>query len=149
MKDTLTSVILSIKPIYAQAIMSGTKKVEFRKKIFKRPVDKIFVYSSSPEKKIIGFFTIKEIVQNNPKKLWQEFNEVGGIDKNDFFNYYQNSEIGFSIKINGVQKFKNGIDPTDIFENFCAPQSYIYLEKRAAQNMEKKQLPKTCIINCD
>ena len=67
MKDTLTSVILSIKPIYAQAIMNGTKKVEFRKKIFKRPVDKIFVYSSSPEQKIIGFFTISEIVEDEPK----------------------------------------------------------------------------------
>ena len=147
MKDTLTSVILSIKPIYAQAIMSGTKKVEFRKKIFKRPVDKIFVYSSSPEKKIVGFFTIKEIVENNPKKLWQEFNEVGGIDKIDFFNYYQDSETGFSIKINGVQKFENGIDPTDIFDNFCAPQSFFYLEKITVLNMENKQLPTTCLIH--
>lgn len=138
MKDTLTSVILSIKPIYAQAIMSGTKKVEFRKKIFKRPVDKIFVYSSSPEKKIIGFFTINEIVENSPEKLWNEFNEVGGIEKHDFFNYYQGSETGFSIKISEVEKFENGIDPADFFENFCAPQSFIYLEEKTALNMEEK-----------
>jgi predicted transcriptional regulator len=138
MKDTLTSVILSIKPIYAQAIMSGTKKVEFRKKIFKRAVDKIFVYSSSPEKKIIGFFTIKEIVENSPEKLWDEFNKVGGIEKDDFFSYYQGSETGFSIKISEVEKFENGIDPADFFENFCAPQSYIYLEEKTAINMEEK-----------
>ncbi len=138
MKDTLTSVILSIKPIYAQAIMSGTKKVEFRKKIFKRPVDKIFVYSSSPEKKIIGFFTIKEIVENSPEKLWEEFNKVGGIEKADFFNYYQDSKTGFSIKISEVEKFGDGIDPADFFENFCAPQSFIYLEEKTAMNMEEK-----------
>tara|TARA_R110000796_G_scaffold132940_2_gene248440 strand:- start:16038 stop:16478 length:441 start_codon:yes stop_codon:yes gene_type:complete len=138
MKDTLTSVILSIKPIYAQAIMSGSKKVEFRKKIFKRQVDKIFVYSSSPEKKIIGFFTIKEIIENSPEKLWEEFNEVGGIEKNDFFNYYQDSETGFSIKISEVEKFENGIEPSDFFENFCAPQSFIYLEEKTALNMEEK-----------
>ena len=143
MKDTLTSVILSIKPIYAQAIMSGTKKVEFRKKIFKRPVDKIFVYSSSPEKKIIGFFTIKEIIENSPEKLWNEFNQVGGIEKKDFFNYYQGSETGFSIKISEVEKFENGIDPADFFENFCAPQSFIYLEERTALNMEEKTATNT------
>lgn len=137
MRDTSTSVILSIKPIYAQAIMSGTKKVEFRKKIFKRLVDKIFVYSSSPEKKIIGFFTIKEIVENSPEKLWEEFNEVGGIERHDFFNYYQDSKTGFSIKISEVERFKNAIDPTDFFENFFAPQSFIYLEEKTAQNMEK------------
>jgi predicted transcriptional regulator len=143
MKDTLTSVILSIKPIYAQAIMSGTKKVEFRKKIFKRQVDKIFVYSSSPEKKILGFFTIKEIVENSPENLWNEFNEVGGIEKKDFFNYYQDSETGFSIKISEVEKFENGIDPADFFENFCAPQSFIYLEEKTALNMEEKTATNT------
>lgn len=140
MKDTLTSVILSIKPIYAQAIMSGTKKVEFRKKIFKRPVDKIFVYSSSPEKKILGFFTIKEIIKNSPENLWKEFNKIGGIEKNAFFNYYQGSDTGFSIKISEVEKYDNGIDPTDIFDNFCAPQSFIYLEKKTVMNLEKKML---------
>jgi len=138
MKDTLTSVILSIKPIYAQAIMSGTKKVEFRKKTFKRQVDKIFVYSSSPEKKIIGFFTIKEIIENSPENLWNDFKDVGGIDKKSFFEYYKNSKIGFSIKISEVNKFEKGIEPSDYFENFNAPQSFIYLEKETAKNMEEK-----------
>lgn len=135
MKDTLTSVILSIKPVYAQAIMSGLKKVEFRKKIFKRPVDKIFVYSSSPEKKIIGFFTIKEIVEDEPNNLWEEFNDIGGINKDDFFAYYKEAKTGFTIIIDQVEKFENGIDPFDFFENFCAPQSYIYLEETAATNI--------------
>jgi len=135
MKNTLTSVILSIKPYYAQAIMSGTKKVEFRKKIFKRPVDKIFVYSSSPEKKIIGFFTIDEIIKDDPEKLWAKFNKVGGIIEKDFFKYYKNSEIGFSIKIDKVRRFKEGVNPSDFFEKFCAPQSYLYLEDAIASNM--------------
>ncbi len=138
MKDTLTSVILSIKPIYAQAIMSGKKKVEFRKKIFKKPVEKIFVYSSSPEKKIIGFFTIKEIIEDSPAKLWEKYNHVGGIEKIDFFNYYKDSKVGFTIIINEVEKFENGIYPSDFFENFCAPQSFIYLEEQTANNIEKK-----------
>ena len=138
MRDTLTSVILSIKPIYSQAIMSGSKKVEFRKKTFKRQVDKIFVYSSSPEKKIIGFFTIEEIIENSPEKLWKEFKDVGGIDKKSFFEYYENSETGFCIKISEAKKFEKGIEPSDWFENFNAPQSFIYLEEETAQNMEEK-----------
>ncbi|SOC79676.1 Predicted transcriptional regulator, contains an HTH and PUA-like domains [Salinimicrobium sediminis] len=143
MKDTLTNVILSIKPVYAQAIMSGTKKVEFRKKIFKRPVEKIFVYSSSPEKKIIGFFTIQEIIEDTPDNLWEQFHAIGGIDKNDFFEYYKNSEFGFTIKISEVEKFENGIDPSDFFENFIAPQSFVYLEEQTANNMEEKTTANT------
>ena len=85
MKDTLTSVILSIKPIYAQAIIAGTKKVEFRKKIFKREVEKIFIYSSMPKKKMIGYFTILDVIEDTPINLWNEFKEVGGITEKDFF----------------------------------------------------------------
>lgn len=135
MKDTLTSVILSIKPIFAQAIMNGTKKVEFRKKIFKKSVDKVFIYSSSPEKKIIGYFTIGEIVEDTPEKLWEKFNSVGGIDKNSFFDYYKNSETGYSIGIKSFERFEEEIDPVEFFEKFCAPQSYIYLDEKTAANM--------------
>ena len=135
MKDTLTNVILSIKPVYANAIMAGTKKVEFRKKIFKRAVDKVFVYSSSPEKMIIGYFTIGEVVKDSPERLWEQFNKIGGIDQNDFFEYYKNSESGFSIGVKNYEKFEKAVDPKDFFEKFSAPQSYIYLEEEIAANI--------------
>jgi len=134
----LTSVILSIKPIYAKAIMSGVKKVEFRKKIFKKPVDKVFVYSSSPEKKIIGYFTIGEIIEDSPQRLWEKYSEVGGISKKDFFEYYKNVETGFSIGVDKYEEFEEGVDPADFFEKFCAPQSYIYLEEKTATNIMYK-----------
>lgn len=118
--------------------MSGVKKVEFRKKIFKKPVDKVFVYSSSPEKKIIGYFTIGEIVEDSPERLWEKFNKVGGISKKDFFEYYKNVETGFSISVDTYKEFEEGVDPTDFFENFRAPQSYIYLEERTAANILHK-----------
>jgi predicted transcriptional regulator len=127
--DTSTNVILSIKPKYAQAIIAGTKKVEFRKKIFKRPVDKVYIYSSSPTKKIIGYFTFSEIVEETPTELWSKFQNVGSIDKADFFDYFKDSEKGFAIVVDNVEKFKKGIDPIEFFENFCAPQSYIYIEE--------------------
>jgi len=127
--DISTNVILSIKPKYSQAIISGIKKVEFRKKIFKRPVDKVYIYSSSPSKKLIGFFTFIEVVEENPTVLWNKFQDVGGIDKADFFDYFKGSEKGYAIVIETVEKFKKGIDPIDFFENFCAPQSYIYIDE--------------------
>lgn len=126
--DTSTNVLLSIKPKYAQAIIAGIKKVEFRKKIFKRPVDKVYIYSSSPAKKIIGYFTFSEIIEDTPAELWSKFQNVGFIDKADFFNYFKDSEKGFAIIVDDVKKLKKGIDPIEFFENFCAPQSYIYIK---------------------
>ena len=48
--------LLSIRPEFVEKIISHEKKYEFRKRIFRKNVDKIFIYSSSPEKKIIGYF---------------------------------------------------------------------------------------------
>lgn len=127
--DTSTNVILSIKPKYALALLSGKKRVEFRKKIFKRPVDKVYIYSSSPTKKIIGYFTFNEIVEMPPMELWNNYESIGAIDKEEFFNYFKDCEKGFAIMVEKTESFKKGIDPIDFFENFCAPQSYIYTEE--------------------
>ncbi|MEG0984225.1 hypothetical protein [Algoriella sp.] len=134
MKNTLTDVILSIKPIFAESIMKGSKTVEFRKKIFKKDVEKVYVYSSSPTKMIIGYFTIAEIIEDTPKKLWERFKSVGGIEKLDFFEYYNETEKGFGLIIEKVVEFQTHIDPIDFIENFTAPQSFIYLEKHTSAN---------------
>ncbi len=123
------NVLLSIKPKYANAIINGDKKVEFRKLPFKQHVKKVYIYSSAPEQKIIGYFTFDDIVSGTPEKLWKKFKKVGVIEEDDFFSYFSNKQIGYSIKIKTVKKFTKGINPKDIFENFFPPQSYMYCEE--------------------
>ena len=50
-------------------------------------------------------------------------------DKKSFFEYFDNTEIGFSICLDEVCEFEKHIDPRDIFESFTAPQSYCYLNE--------------------
>lgn len=135
MKNTLIDAILSIKPIYADAILNGTKTVEFRKKVFKKEVERIFIYSSSPTKLIVGYFTFKQIVEDTPENLWHQFQKIGGINKKDFFEYYKDSEKGFCLIIDKVVKLETEIDPIGFLENFTAPQSYIYLENKKIRQL--------------
>jgi len=120
--------ILSIKPQYANAILSGKKTVEFRKAVFKQAVEKVYIYSSSPEKMIIGYFTIESIDEDLPAELWNKYADLGSIKKDDFFNYYKGKDKGFAIKVKAVSAFKKTIDPKSVIENFRAPQSYMYVE---------------------
>ena len=56
-------VILSIKPKHVEKILSGEKQYEFRKQIFKNPeVENIFIYASSPVKKIVAVFRPAKII---------------------------------------------------------------------------------------
>ncbi len=119
--------ILSIKPVYADQILAGTKKVEFRKAAFKKQVDRVYIYSSAPKMRIVGYFTIKEIVCGTPRELWEMFASVGGINQADFFDYYKTSELGVSFLIDRVTRFEVGIVPVDVIADFVPPQSYRYL----------------------
>ena len=48
--------ILSVKPEYAMKILAGEKQYEYRKTIFRRPVEKVYIYASSPVCMIVGEF---------------------------------------------------------------------------------------------
>lgn len=120
--------ILSIKPKYAQAILNGQKLVEFRKKVFKNEVERVYIYSSSPIQKIVGYFTIEEIVKASPIELWAQFEPVGAIDQKSFFDYFSANEEGYSICIGAAFEFLEHINPHDYLESFTAPQSYCYTD---------------------
>jgi predicted transcriptional regulator len=121
------SVLLSIKPKYANLIFSGEKHYEFRRSIFKtRPVKKVIVYASSPISKIIGEFEIDDILSLNLVDLWNETMKYAGIDKSFYDNYFDGKESGYAIKVKNYKKYKKHKELQD-FNIKQAPQSFAYI----------------------
>ncbi|MBA2846662.1 type I restriction enzyme S subunit [Methanococcus maripaludis] len=132
------TILLSIKPKYVKEILKGSKKYEFRKSIFKK-YDKnelVFIYSSYPVKRIVGTFSVGDIIENCPKILWNEFKNVSGIKESEFFKYFKEKDNGYAIQINKLNEFKNPVNPKDINPDFRAPQSFCYI----SQNFEEEIL---------
>lgn len=122
------NVLLSIKPIYVNEILAGKKKFEFRKAIFKKKdISKVFIYSSSPVQKIVASFEIARIIENSPQKIWEKCWKYAGIPKEDFFEYFKNSDVGYAIEIKNLEKLSEPIDPYLLEKDFKPPQSYCYL----------------------
>ncbi|WP_417942991.1 ASCH domain-containing protein [Flavobacterium sp. RS13.1] len=119
-------VVLSIKPQFANKIFDGTKKFEFRKAIFKNQnVTSVLVYASSPVQKVIGEFEIAEIFNLDLKTLWDKTKEHSGITEEYFYEYFENREQGFAIKIKNKKRFENPkCLKTDY--NLTPPQSFAY-----------------------
>ncbi|MCP4134752.1 MAG: hypothetical protein GY754_27505 [bacterium] len=130
-------VLLSIKPEYTDKIISGDKKFEFRKKIFKKKVDIVYIYSSYPIKQIIGYFHIDEIIEDHPKHLWESFNKQAGINEFDFFNYFTGKNNGFAIKIGKLNIFDKPIDPKKIDKDFMPPQSFYYVNNKLKRRLTR------------
>lgn len=121
-----TKVLLSIKPEYVEKLLSGEKKFEYRRVIFKKDVKTVLIYSTSPIKKIIGEFEINEILRENPSKLWTLTKEFSGIEKNKFFKYFDGIENGYAIGIKSIKIYKNPLVLSDINIKM-APQSFRYV----------------------
>ena len=122
-------VLLSIKPKYVKSIIELEKRYEFRKTIFKnREINRIYIYSSSPVKKIVGTFEIGGILEDHPNYLWDMVKEYAGINDRDFFSYFEGKSRAFAIEIQNLQRFNDPIDPYEKMPGFVPPQSYCYLK---------------------
>ena len=120
-------ILLSIKPQFALKIFDGTKKFEFRKNIFKNSnINTVIVYASSPMQKVIGEFTIDEIMEEEPEALWEMTKKHSGITKDFFDEYFFNRDRAFAIKVKDITRYKEPKDLIDFDLNF-APQSFVYL----------------------
>lgn len=127
MKQEQMKVLLSIKPKYAELIFNGTKKFEFRRSMFKNmAVKTIVVYASLPVQKVIGEFQIGAILNSDLKSLWKTTKQHAGIEEDFFYEYFNNKEHGFAIKINNPKKYRKPLCLKDDF-NVLPPQSFLYL----------------------
>lgn len=129
--------LLSIRPQYAQAILAGTKSVEFRRRPLASNVNRVVIYATSPTKMVVGAFEIASIDPLPPTEAWEKFHEVGAIDKASFDHYYQGAATAYVIRIGRVVSFEEPIELAELGEDLRAPQSFVYLHEATMERHEE------------
>jgi predicted transcriptional regulator len=109
-------------------IQCRQKKYEFRRRIFKRDVEQVLIYATSPVSRIVGRFKAGRIIEDRPDNLWESLHEFSGINQLAFYEYFKGSKKGFAIEITDFFMFEQPIDPKRLMFNFSPPQSYKYVE---------------------
>lgn len=121
--------LMSIKPQFVEEIVKGIKTFEFRKAVFKRPVDKVVVYASKPVGLVIGEFTIKEIHEATPDEIWKQTRLASGITEDFFYEYFHEKEKAYAIEILTFTPYENPVPLKEFAPHLKAPpQSYCYLK---------------------
>lgn len=120
-------VLLSIHPEYANAILDGHKKFEFRRVIFKRQVSEIVLYATQPVGRVLGSFTVENIFMDAPKDIWKKTSKRGGVSKEKFDAYFENREWAFAIKISSPTRFLTPQPLSRYISSNVAPQSFCYV----------------------
>ena len=122
----MCTILLPIKPEYANKIVEQKKLYEYRKNICKRKIDKIVIYSTSPVKRVVAEVEVKSVLSNTPNKLWKETKQYSGISKTKYMKYFKNKKIAFAYELGKIIIYKQPKMLEDIGINYY-PQSYVYL----------------------
>lgn len=121
--------LMAVKPKYASTIFDGSKRVEFRKVCFAESVKRVYVYSSAPTMRIVGFFMVEKIEKDTPERLWKHYEHVGGVQREDFISYFTGINDGYAIVIKDVKLFKNTLTIEEVFgRNYTVPQNFRYID---------------------
>lgn len=136
-QQTAAVALLPIQPRYANAILRGEKRVEFRRRRFGRDVEYVVVYASSPVCGIVGSFRISGIAEGSPRDIWETFKDVGAIGREDYFRYYAGAERAFAIGIERVCVLDKPLPLEQLSTSLRAPQSYAYLTREHVNRLNE------------
>lgn len=134
------NVLISIYQEYAEAILRGNKVIEFRKAQFPDHVTRVFLYSTSPIKRVIGHFEVEEVIRTTPKNLWSRYGRRGAIGCEDFFRYYGDSEEACGILVKNPVRYSRPLELKELDSSITVPQSFCYLNEDMLESLEKRRL---------
>ena len=128
-------IMLSIKPKYIQKILTGEKTVEIRSRKMNLPINtKIWLYSTSPEKSIVGRASVLDYKYENREEIWSNHFVETAIDLDEYSKYTKNNEKVSAIFLGNVQPLKEKVSlevvRTEI-EGFQPPQFYKIIESNS------------------
>jgi len=127
----MADILIAIKPKYANLILNRKKKVEVRRRGSSiQPGDRLVIYSSSPEKKVVGTCEVRDVIVETPVELFRRLGSGTCLTKGEFETYLEGTSRGVGIGVKRVRRFAKPIGLSTLRQElggFSVPQSYRFL----------------------
>lgn len=121
-------ILLSIKPEYAEKILNGTKRFEYRRALYRnKDVRAVVIYATKPVGMVVGEFEVGGLMSDDPESLWASTKKHSGITKQFFMSYFENRGMAFAIKVANPIRYDKPRPLSDLVGSSPAPQSFMYL----------------------
>ncbi len=135
---------MPIKPHFANKIISGEKKYEFRRVPLKYSLSHIIIYSSSPVRNIIGIAVVKDVIISSVNQAWARTRHAAGIERDEFIKYFDGKNTACVIELDKTISFYNSFSPYEIEHDFHVPQSYKYVTTKFLVKVFRKGINGGC-----
>lgn len=91
--------IISIKPKYVEKILNKEKHYELRRSFTKKKINKLIIYSTSPQSRVVWEAKIEKILYKPIDELREITKNHSCITKQFFYEYFKWKEYWYAIKL--------------------------------------------------
>ena len=134
-QPTRTVALMSIHPRYAGLILSGRKRVEFRRTRIRGSVSHVLIYETAPVQCVTGFFEVAGVDEAEPQAIWDRYESVAGIDRVAFWKYFADRRTAFAIRVGRVVSLRQQVRLASFEARPVVPQSFRYVSPRWLANI--------------
>lgn len=127
-------VVLSLKPRFAEAILSGVKTVELRRTVPKIVVPTLaLLYATTPVRELVGTCIITSVNTADLSALWREYGSRSDLRYHEFQQYFEGVDMGTALALTQPQEFGRRVPLQDLRakpRGFRPPQSFAYVDAK-------------------
>lgn len=133
MRPDHPALFLSLRPRFAELLLSGAKNVELRRV---RPAAAagtiVLLYASSPTMELVGCAEVGEVQAGPVMQIWRAYGPETGLSHSEYDDYFEGLEEAVAIKLVNIRRLDSPRPLQDLrnrLSGFQPPQSYRYLDR--------------------
>jgi predicted transcriptional regulator len=116
--------VMSIKEEYGLNLLNGKSMWEYRRRKSKINVgDKIILYATAPNKKLIGEFIVGKVLIGTANDIWNKTKKDICYKKNEVVPYLESGDYPIAFQVSNPKKYIPEIS-TENIAGFKPPMSY-------------------------
>lgn len=119
---------MSIHPEYAERLLDGSKRVEFRKRPLAADVTTVLIYATMPVGQLVGAFEIDGYDISSPSAVWERHKSHAGISRSNFRRYFSGRRRAVGILVRDARRLDRPLPLSELDDTLRPPQSFRYLE---------------------
>jgi predicted transcriptional regulator len=131
-RATSPTILLSIKPHYAELIEQGRKVVEFRRRFPRQMAGaaRVLFYVTSPRRQFRLVGEIDHVQRDTPDALWRDFGRLAGVARDEFDAYFAGRDQGVALLLRRIRRLATPVNLSSArlrAIGFKPPQSLLVL----------------------
>lgn len=122
--------LISVRPRFAHAILTGAKTVELRRRpVNAGPGTRIILYSSAPEMAVVGTAVLKGVEVSELDIAWRCHSGRLGLERHEFDAYLDGSRYAYLLHLTRVCRLDEPLHLHQLRQSggFRPPQSFRYI----------------------